>query len=173
MTVFAATDGLAVGQPINPNFGAANGAAAAPVIQQPTQAPVAGGMQATGVQMPILEAMARGIVPRNVMVASVCGVNTAAGINNVNGDAMSLDEALGDGNGAQVNLGVAVPGTSGNPTGVATGLLSPQIFGSGSSAPANLAQGPTPTNSETITSGPTPASTTTANIGFVSNSFAG
>lgn len=173
MTVYAATDGIAVGQPINPNFGAANGVAAAPVITQPTKAPIAGGLQATGVQMPVLEAMSRGILPRNAMVASVSGVNTAAGISNTNGDAMSVDEALGDGNGAQVNLGTATPNASGNGTTLLANPNNQQFEGAISDAAATLANGPTPTNTECLTSGPTPTSTTTANLSLVANSFAG
>jgi hypothetical protein len=175
MTIYGPNGGVVVGQPISPFFGAQNGASppGGPIIQQPTTAPTAGGLQATGIQMPLLEAVARGIIPRNAAVASVAGVATSVGITNTNGDALSVDEAMGDGNGAQVNLGVAVPGTSGNPTTVATGGVNNQIFGSGASLPANLAQGPTPTNSETLTSGPVPASTTTANVSLVSNSFLG
>jgi hypothetical protein len=167
------TEGVVIGAPVSPFFGAQNGLGKAPVVSQPTTAPVAGGMQATGVQMSLLEMCSRGLMPRNACVASVAGVNAAAGISNTNGDAMSVDEAMGDGNGAQVNLGVAVPGTSGNPTTISTAGVNTQIFGSGTSLSANLAQGPASTNSETLTSGPTPASTTTANVVLVANSFVG
>ena len=175
MTQYA-IQGPVVGQPISPNFGAQNGAATPgnAVIQQPTTAPVTGGMQATGVQMSLLEACSRGIIPRNCYVASVAGVATAAGISNTNGDAMSVDEAMGDGNGAQVNLGVAVPGSSHTPAGVATaGVNNQEMVGGIAASASTLVAGPAAVNTETMTSGPTPASMTTANVSLVSNSFAG
>ena len=81
MTIYGQTDGIVVGQPLNPNFGAANGAQAttAGFVQQPTTAPVVGGMQATGVQMSLLEACARGIIPRNANIATVAGQAVSAG----------------------------------------------------------------------------------------------
>jgi hypothetical protein len=166
------TEGVVIGAPISPFFGAQNGLGKAPIVSQPTSAPGVG-MQATGVQMSLLEMCSRGLMPRNACIASVSGVPVAVGISNTNGDAMSVDEAMSDGNGAQVNLGVAVPGTSGNPIPLATDSINNQIFGSGTSLSANLAQGATPTNAETLTSGPTPASTTTANVALVANSFVG
>lgn len=176
MTVFKSTDGVAIGQPMSPNFGAQNGASAvgAPVIQQSTTAPTAGGMQATGVQMSLLEACSRGVMPRNAYVASVAGVASAAGISNVNGDAVSVDEAMSNGNGQQVNQGVAVNPNAGNPVAITTGAVNDQVFVEGvANANAGLSTGPTPTNIESLTSAPTPASMTTANISLVANSFAG
>ena len=168
------TEGAVIGQPISPFFGQQNGAGGggAAKISQPTSAPGTG-MQATGVQMSLLEMCSRGLMPRNAYIASVAGVATSAGISNTNGDALSVDEAMSDGNGAQINGGVAVSGTSGNPSAVTTAGVNDQLFVSGNSTAANLSQGPAPTNSESVTSAPTPASTTTANVSLVSNSFSG
>lgn len=174
MTVFSATDGIAVGQPINPNFGAANGLAAPPVITQPTQAPIAGAMQATGVQMSVLEAMSRGILPRNANISTVAGVSCSAGVSNVQGDTMSVDEAMSSGNGAQVSLGVAVPPNAATPNAVTIAGVNNQIFVEGNAnLNDSLSTGPTPTNNESITSAPMPGSITTANVALVSNSFEG
>ena len=176
MTIYGPNGGIAVGQPISPFFGAQNGASppGGPIIQQPTQAPVTGGMQATGVQMSMLEACARGIIPRNAFVASVAGVAPAVGISNTNGDGLSVDEAMSNGNGAQVNEGVAVPPNASNPNAVTIAGVNTQIFVEGvANANDGLSTGPAPTNIESVTSAPVPASFTTANVSFVSNSFAG
>ena len=172
MTIYV-QQGPAVGQPMSPFFGAQNGLGATPVIQQPTTAPTAGGMQATGVQVSLLEACSRGTIPRNAYIASVASVAPAVGVSNTNGDQLSVDEAMSNGNGAQVNLGVAVAGTASNPNAVTTAGVNDQIFVSGDLGAANISQGPTPTNTETVTSSPVAASITTANVGLVSNSFAG
>ena len=130
MTVFKSTDGVAVGQPISPNFGAQNGVqgAAAPVIQQPTIAPVAGGMSATGVQMSVLEACSRGLIPRNAQISTIAGMPVSSGISALQGDGMTFDEGLSSGNGAQVNLGVAVAPNAGNNVTGALSTLSSQFF---------------------------------------------
>ncbi len=107
--------GPVVGQPMSPFFGAQNGLGATPVIQQPTTAPTAGGMQATGVQMSILEACSRGIIPRNANIASVAGVAASAGISNTNGNSLSFDDAMSNGNGAQASGGVAVASVAVHP----------------------------------------------------------
>lgn len=158
MTIYGQTDGLVVGQPINPNFGAANGAQAptAGLISQPTQAPVTGGMQATGVQMPLLEAVSRGLIPRNVMVNSVAGVSTG-GLNPT-----PIDDLMSNGAGNQINAGVAVAGVAGNP--VLNGAIDQQQFVDGTGAVAQSANGPTPTGTESLTSGPVSGATTTANV---------
>jgi hypothetical protein len=173
MTIYV-QQGPVVGQPMSPYFGAQNGLGATPVIQQPTTAPTAGGMQATGVQMSTLEACSRGLMPRNAYVASVAGVAPSVGVSNTNGDALSIDEAMSNGNGAQVNLGVAVNPNAQTPVTVTTGGVNNQVFVEGI-ATANDSQstGPTATNNETVTSAPMAASMTTASVGLVSNSFAG
>ena len=166
--------GPVVGQPMSPYFGAQNGLGATPVIQQPTTAPTAGGMQATGVQMSLLEACSRGIIPRNANVASVAGVAPAAGISNTNGDALSVDEAMSDGNGAQACGGVAVNPNANSPVAITTGAINNQIFVEGiANANGALSTGPVATNTESVTSAPVPASMTTASVALVSNSFAG
>lgn len=173
MTVFAITDGIAVGQPINPNFGAAQNAAA-PVITQPTQAPIAGGMQATGVQMPVLEAMSRGILPRNAQLATISGQAVSAGISALQGDGVSVDEALSSGNGMQVNLGVAVPPNAANPNSVTLMGVNNQVFVEGvANANDGLSTGPVTTNTESVVSAPLPGSTTTANVTLLTGIFQG
>ncbi len=166
--------GPVVGQPMSPFFGAQNGLGATPVIQQPTTAPTAGGMQATGVQMSILEACSRGLIPRNANIASVAGVAASAGVSNSQGDALSVDEAISNGNGQQVNQGVAVNPNASNPVAVTTGGVNNQIFVEGiANANGALSTGPVTTNTESLTSAPTPASMTTASVALVANSFAG
>ncbi len=173
MTIYV-QQGPAVGQPMSPFFGAQNGLGATPVIQQPTTAPTAGGMQATGVQMSILEACSRGLMPRNANIASVAGVATSAGISNTNGNSLSFDDAMSNGNGAQASGGVAVNPNASNPVEVTTAGVNTQIFVEGiANANGGLSTGPVTTNTESLTSAPTPASMTTANVALVANSFSG
>lgn len=164
MTIYV-QQGPAVGQPMSPFFGAQNGLGATPVIQQPTTAPTAGGMQATGVQMPMLEACSRGLWPRNINIASVQGVSTGAQ------NPTPIDDLMGNGAGNQVNLGVAISGVAGNPAIIAG--TNNQQFVDGTGAVAQSANGPTPTSTESLTSGPVSGATTTANVAFTANSFAG
>ncbi len=174
MTIYGPNGGVVVGQPISPFFGAQNGAnAAAPIISQPTSAPGTG-MQATGVQMSLLEACSRGLMPRNANVASVAGVSAGVGISNTNGDSLSVDEAMSNGNGQQVNLGVAVPPNAANPNSITTSSINNQIFVEGAAnANGGLSTGPAPTNIEALTSAPIPASMTTANVTLVAGGFSG
>jgi hypothetical protein len=176
MTIFGQTDGFVVGQPINPNFGAANGAQApsAGFIQQPTTAPVAGGMQATGVQMPLLEAASRGLIPRNAQLATIAGQAVSAGISASQGDSVSLDEAFSSGNGVQVNLGVAVAPNAGNNVATTTAGINNQVFVDGiANANDALSTGPTPFNNESVVSAPLAGSTTTANVTLLAGVYAG
>jgi hypothetical protein len=167
MAIYGSNGGVAVGQPISPSFGAQNGAnAAAPVIQQPTQAPVTGGMQATGVQMSLLEACSRGIIPRNAMATAIAGVSCGAQ------NPTSIDDLMGNGAGAQANGGVAVNGAFGNP--VQGGGVNNQQFVDGAfTANAGLSTGPAPTANETLTSAPVSAATTTANVTLGAGQFQG
>ena len=97
-----------------------------------------------------------------------------AGVSNSQGDGLSVDEAISNGNGAQVTLGVAVSPNASNPNAVTTAGVNTHIFVVGiANANDALSTGPVPTNTESLTSAPTPASTTTANVSLVSNSFAG
>jgi hypothetical protein len=176
MTIYGQTDGIVVGQPLNPNFGAANGAQAttAGFIQQPTTAPVAGGMQATGVQMSLLEACARGIIPRNAQLATVAGQAVSAGISASQGDSMSVDEGLSSGNGAQVCLGVACAPNAGNTVTTTTMGVNTQIFVDGlANANDALSTGNAPTDIESVVSQPTPGSVTTANFTLVAGAYSG
>jgi len=166
--------GPVVGQPMSPSFGAQNGLGATPVIEQPTTAPVAGGMQATGVQMSLLEACSRGLIPRNAQLATIAGQAVSAGISALQGDGVTLDEALSSGNGAQISLGVAVPPNAGNNTAVTTMGVNNQIFVEGiANANGALSTGPAQTNTESVVSAPLAGSTTTANVGILSGVFQG
>jgi hypothetical protein len=175
MTIYGAQGGVVVGQPISPSFGAQNGAnAAAPIIQQPTTAPVAGGMQATGVQMSMLEACSRGLIPRNSQISTIAGQSVSVGVSALQGDGVSLDEAFASGNGTQVNLGVAVAPNAGNNSAAETAGISNQIFVEGvGNANDALSTGPTPTNNESVVSAPLPGSTTTANVVLLAGIFQG
>jgi hypothetical protein len=166
--------GVVVGQPMSPFFGAQQGIGPAPIIEQPTSAPVAGGMQATGVQMSILEACSRGLIPRNALISTVSGVSVSAGISVVQGDGMTVDEGLSSGNGAQVSLGVAVTPNAANPNSITTMGVNNQVFVDGiATANDGLSTGPTPFNTESVTSAPMPGSTTTANVGLLAGAFQG
>lgn len=166
MTIYGTVDARAVGQPISPSFGAQNGQlGAAPVIQQPTSAPGAG-MQATGVQMPLLEACSRGIIPRNALVTSVAGVSCGAQ------NATPIDDLIGNGAGAQANGGVAVNGAFGNPA-QGGGVNNQQFVDGNVTSNAGLSTGPAPTGNETLTSAPVSAGTTTANVALQAGGFQG
>lgn len=174
MTIYQ-SDGRVVGQPVSPFFGAQCGqTGSAPVIEQPTQAPVTGGMQATGVQMSLLEACSRGLIPRNAQLSTIAGQSVSAGISVSQGDSVSLDEAFSSGNGMQVNLGVAVPPNANNTSAVTTAGVNNQIFVDGvANANDGLSTGPTPVNNESVVSAPLPGSTTTANVTLLSGAFQG
>lgn len=175
MTIYGPNGGVVVGQPISPFFGAQNGAnAAAPIIEQPTQAPITGGMQATGVQMSMLEACSRGLIPRNIQISTVSGQSVSVGVSALQGDGMSLDEGFSSGNGAQMSMGVAVPPNAGNPNSVTTAGINNQVFVDGiANANDGLSTGPTPFNIESAVSAPLPGSTTTANVGLLAGVFQG
>jgi hypothetical protein len=176
MTVFKNTDGIVVGQPMSPSFGAQNGqqGPGAITIEQPTTAPTAGGMQATGVQMSMLELCSRGLVPRNAQISTIAGQSVSAGISSLQGDSVSLDEAFSSGNGTQVNLGVAVAPNAGNNSVGTLSTLSNQAFVEGIAGAGDaLSTGPTATNIESIVSAPLAGSTTTANVTLLAGVYAG
>lgn len=174
MTIYKNTDGVVIGQPMSPFFGAQSGLGATPVIQQPTTAPTAGGMQATGVQMSLLEAVSRGIIPRNAQLASVSGQPVSVGVSALQGDGMSVDEGLSSGNGAQTSLGVAVNPNAANPVSITTAGVNNQVFVEGiANANGAMSTGPCATNTESIISAPTPGSITTANVALLTGVYAG
>jgi hypothetical protein len=176
MAIYGQTDGIVVGQPLNPNFGAANGAQAATAgfIQQPTTAPVVGGMQATGVQMSLIEACSRGIIPRNANIATIAGQAVSAGISASQGDSLSVDEAFSSGNGAEICLGVPVAPNAGNTSVVTLSTLSSQVFVDGIAGVGDaLSTGPAATNIENVVSAPMAHSTTTANITLLTGVYSG
>jgi hypothetical protein len=139
MTIYGPNGGVVVGQPISPFFGAQNGASPAggPIVQAPL-----------GINVPVVEACARGQIPRNMLVTSVGGVSCGA----QNGT--PIDDLFGNGAGAQVNSGVAVAGVSNNPISITGAGLNNQTFVEGTSAGASLSTGPDPFSTETLTSCP-------------------
>lgn len=172
MTIYV-NGGPVVGQPMSPFFGAQNGLGATPVISQPTSAPGTG-MQATGVQMSMLEAHSRGLIPMNAQISTVSGQAVSVGVSALQGDGMTCLEGLSSGNGAQTSLGVAVPPNAGNPNSVTTMGINNQVFVDGTAnANDSLSTGPTPFNNESLVSAPLAGSTTTANVTLLSGVFAG
>jgi hypothetical protein len=159
---------------MSPSFGVQTGAGPAPIIEQPTTAPTAGGMQATGVQMSLLEACSRGLIPRNAQLATISGQAVSVGVSALQGDGMSVDEGLSSGNGAQTSLGVAVPPNGNNPNSVTTMGVNNQVFVDGTAnANDSLSTGPTLFNNESVVSAPLPGSTTTANVTLLTGVFSG
>jgi hypothetical protein len=176
MTVFKNTDGIVVGQPMSPFFGAQCGqqGPGAITIEQPTTAPTAGGMQATGVQMSLLEQCSRGLIPRNAHLATIGGQAVSAGVSALQGDSLSIDEAFCGGNGAEVCLGAPVAPNAGNTSVVTLSTLSQQAFVDGIAGVGDaISTGPSPTNIESVVSAPLAHSTTTANVTLVAGVFAG
>jgi hypothetical protein len=147
MTVYGSTDGVVVGQPISPFFGAQNG------VSQP-----AGGKVALPTNMTVVEAAARGTLPRNAQVSTINGVST--GLSNP----VPVDDLACNGAGAQLNLGIPVAGVAGNP--VSNGAIDQQQFVDGTGAVAQSANGPTPTSVESLTSAPVTVATTGGNVGL-------
>jgi hypothetical protein len=154
MTTYGANGGVVTGQPISPNFGAQNGAA-----------PALGGQVVLPAGMTMLEAMSRGILPRNCSVASVNGVSCGAQ------NPTPLDDLVSNGAGNQVNIGAAISGSAGNPVG--NGAINQQVFVDGTwTLNASLSTGPTPTNQETLTSCPVSCATLASNLSL-SGTFQG
>jgi hypothetical protein len=176
MAIYGPNGGVVIGQPISPFFGAQNGASppGGPIIQQPTSAPVTGGMQATGVQMSMLEACSRGLIPRNAQLSTIAGQSVSSGISASQGDGVTVDEAFSEGNGTNVNLGVAVTANANNPNAVETAGIDNQIFvgGTGSVDDA-VSTGQAPTNLSSVVEAPLPGATTTANVGLLAGVFSG
>jgi hypothetical protein len=145
--------GPVLGQPIHPNFSQQfAGTPPANTIVAPV--PLAAGIG--GTQKTMLEMVARGEMPRNAMVTAVNGVSTGAQ------NPTPVDDCMSNGCGAQLNLGVAVAGTAGNP--VSNGAINQQIFSDGYSGAAQTGNGAVPKNTETLTSCPVSGATTGANI---------
>jgi hypothetical protein len=134
-----------LGAQLHPNFSQQNagGAPAAVTVSPPAN-------------MPLMESMSRGVVPRNANVSSINGVST--GLNNPT----PIADLCTNGAGAQLNLGVAVPGVAGNPA--SNGANDLQEFVDGTGAQAQQVNGPTPTSTETLTSAPVSTNTTCGNV---------
>jgi hypothetical protein len=166
MTAFKSTDGIVIGQPMSPFFGAQNGiqGAGGPMISQPTTAPVAGGMQATGVQMSTLEQMSRGLIPLNALVNTVNGVSVGGAVNVIGSDPSTVAQTFSNGNGQETCRGVSVG---------PNGAVNQQIMVDGYSYPAQLSTGATAKNTSSLVEAPAAASTTTANVALIANQFGG
>lgn len=170
MTLYGATDPQVLGQPISPFFGAQQNVryAGAPTIPQPPVVP------GSGPQKTLLEAVARGEMPRNANIASVAGVASSVGITNANGDPMSVDEGMSSGNGAQVSLGAPIPGNAGNPGTITTAGINTQEFVDGIATQQGAqVTGPAATNIESLTSAPLSGATVVGNVSLVASSFQG
>jgi hypothetical protein len=152
MTVFKATDGIVVGQPISPFFGAQNGiqGAGAPTIQSPAASPT------SGPQITMLASVATGSLPRNLELGSVNGVSAGA-LNPT-----PIDDLMSNGAGNQVNLGTSTPNVSSNPT--TNGAINQEQFVAGNVGAAMIQNGPTVIDTETLTSGPVSGATLTSNL---------
>jgi len=139
-----------VGAQLAPGFGvqSAGGAPAAVAVSPPPA-------------MPLAEAMSRGVLPRNANVSSVNGVNT--GLNNPT----PVADLCTNGCGAQLNLGVAIPGVAGNPATNGANDLQQLVDGTG--AQAQQVNGPTPTSTETLTSAPVSVNTLCTNVSLAGN----
>jgi hypothetical protein len=161
MTLYGATDPQVIGQQISPFFGAQNGIrySGAPVIPSPNASPN------SGPQVTLLEAASRGAMPRNASVSSINGVSTGAQ------NPVPIDDLMGNGAGNQVNGGTALNASNGNPT--QNGAINQEVFVDGVwTANAGLSTGPTPTNTETLTSCPVSGATVVSNVGL-SGTFQG
>jgi hypothetical protein len=161
-----------LGQPISPAFGQQfSGAQAvgAPLVAPTPLAATIGGTNKT-----LLEACARGELPRNQQLATIAGQAVSAGISGSQGDGVTIDEALSSGNGAQVCLGVAVAPNATNPNAITTMGINNQVFVDGTgNANDSLSTGPAPTNNESVISAPTPGSTTLANVTLLAGVYQG
>jgi hypothetical protein len=163
--------GPVLGQPISPNFGV-QFAGTPPANTLVNPVPLAANIG--GVNKTILEACSKGELPRNAQLASIAGQAVSAGISQSNGDGVSVDEALTSGNGAQVNLGAAVPPNASNPNSVTTAGINNQAFVDGTAnSNDSLSTGPTPTNIESVVSAPLPGSTTVGNVTLLTGVFQG
>jgi hypothetical protein len=150
MTIYSnPVTGPVVGQPISGDFG-----------KQNSGAPPANTVVAIPPSMSLLEACARGVVPRNSMVTAIAGVSTGAQ------NPTPIDDLCANGAGNQVNAGVAIPSAFGNPVIDIAGAVAPPLKTVAGTFTANAAQtnGPTPIDSETLTSCPVSLATTGANI---------
>jgi hypothetical protein len=164
MTLFKSTDGLVVGQPISPFFGAQNGVqgAGAPVIQSPNSSPN------SGAQQPALEAVGRGSLPTNALVNTVNSVSVGGAVTGpgVGADPCSVMELLSSGNGNQANGGVGQGVVVGQPS-------ENQQYTNTLSAVAMTENGPTPVNVDTLGVAPVPAGVPTNSIALVASGFVG
>jgi hypothetical protein len=148
MTIFKSTDGLVIGQPISPFFGAQNGVqgAGAPTIPSPAASPN------SGPQVTTLESAARGALPRNLTLGSVNSVSVGPQ------NPTAIDDLMSNGAGNQCNEGVA-------PVGGANGAINNEQFVVGTNAGgAQIQNGPTPTNVESLPSCPVSGATLVSNL---------
>lgn len=155
MTVFKSTDGIVVGQPMSPNFGAQNGAqgVGAPTVQLPAG-------------MPLLVAASLGLVPANCLVSTVNGVSVGGSVGVIGSDPCSVMELLSSGNGNQANGGVNVAPITGQQS-------EQQQYTVGLTAVAMQENGPTPVNVDPLGLAPVPAGVSANSVGLVASGFSG
>jgi len=173
MTIYVGNPvtGPVLGQPLQPGYSVQH--SGTPVLAS-IVAPVPLAATIGGVNKTLLECCARGELPRNAQLATIAGVPVSVGISALQGDAVSVDEALTSGNGMQVNLGVAVSPNASNPLSITTMGINTQILVEGiASANASLATGPTAFNTESVVSAPLPGSTTIGNITLLAGIYQG
>ena len=153
MTVFKSTDGVVVGQPISPFFGAQNGlqGAGAPVVQSPNVSVGSGNQQS------LLEATGKGAMPHNALVNTVNGVNVGGPPGVIGGDPCTVMELLSSGNGNQANGGVGQGAIAGQ-------IGENQQYTVNETAVAMLANGPTPVNVDTLGVAPVPGGVPTNQV---------
>lgn len=164
MTLFKATDGIVVGQPMSPFFGAQNGiqGAGAPVIQSPVVSP------ASGPQVSTLASTSNGTMPTNALVSTVNGISVGGTVTvpGIGADPCSVMELLSSGNGNQANGGVGQGAIPGQPS-------ENQQYTVGQSAVTMTENGPTPVNVDTLGVAPVPAGIPTNAIVLVASGFSG
>jgi hypothetical protein len=140
----------------------------------PVVMPVALPANIGGVNKTILEACARGELPRNSQIATISGVSVSAGISASQGDSMSVDEGMSGGNGAELCLGAACAPNGGNPGSITTMGINNQVFVSGATNLNDaLSTGPVLTDNESVVSAPTPGSTTVNNVTLLAGVYQG
>jgi len=122
-------------------------------------------MQATGVQMSMMEAMSRGLVPMNALVNTVNGVSVGGAVNVIGSDPATVGQTFSNGNGSETCRGTNIG---------PNGAVNQQIFVDGiATAIGASATGPAATNTASLVEAPVTSATTTANVALIANQFGG
>lgn len=153
MTLFRNTDGIVAGQPINPNFGAANGVVApgAATVQLPAG-------------MPLLVAASLGLVPANCLVNTVNGVSPGGNPAVVGSDPATVAQLITNGNGSETGRGAST---------APNGAIDQQIFADGFVAASAAGNGATPKNTSALTECPVAGTTLCQNVALFAGQFGG